>query len=439
MESKWRIKFYVEKRKNNDKLDRQKHKQPIYMYVSLGNGDRVQIYTKESALPEHFSDDYLIRSKEDKYFFRPIRIEVPDSKNINNRLESLAKETVRIIEFADRNVPRIPVTKDYLKLQIQSWFIELTGFKKEKEFTFHDALEKYYQYSLLHHSPKTAAGFKQVRYNIEEFNKSKSQFKYLSVVDQKYVMDFENFLITKKGQHNKKLSHNTYCKNLKMFRTFLIWCKKNGFYNGNVSIKYKEKESDILFLTLEEINSLSNANHESMMVEKAKDVFIFGCFTGLRYGDIRKLKKSDYREGRIQYFEQKKRATIPKKLKLVNRALQIVEKYSLDPGEYLLPTFSNPNQYLKQAFKDAGLIREIKTVRKLAGGKFEEKTVPLWQKAGTHMQRKSFITLAIVEGMPEATIKAITGHTKDSNSFRRYYEMTNEMVDNALEDTLGKL
>lgn len=438
-ETKWRIKFYVEKRKSNVQSDNVPRKAPIYMYVTLGNGERIQIYTKESVIIEHFSDEYLQQSRINKYHFRPIKAQAAEGREINNRLEALAKEVVRLIELADRSDPRIIISKTYLKDKIQDWFDAQSGIKKEKDFLFRDCLDRYYQYSLLHHAPKTAAGFKQVRSNIEEFNNSRLYSKYLSCVDQKYILDFENFLITKTGKHNKKLSHNTYCKNLKILRTFLLWCKSNGFYEGEIRIKYKESESDILFLTMEQINKLSNATHSSSIVEKVKDVFIFECFTGLRYGDIRKLKKTDFKDGRVRYFGQKKRETVSKQLKLVDRSLKVVEKYLANPGDYLLPTYSNPNEYLKQAFIDAGLTEEVKTVLKLAGGTIEENLLPLSLKAGTHMGRKTFITTAILAGMPEATIKAITGHTKDSSSFIKYYNMTNKMVEDAMDNKLGKL
>jgi len=313
--------------------------------------------------------------------------------------------------------------------------------KLPDEKSLKSALDEYKEYLTLNMAKKTAEGFKQVRDNIEAFiTKQYSRDIKLPEIDQAFVNGFESFLITKTGQHKKKLSHNTYCKNLKILRSFLKWCtNKKKYFEGNVKISYKENESEILFLTLEELNSLEKKTFDDITLERARDVFVFGCFTGLRYGDIKKLKKSDLRNGRIYYFEQKKNATTSKSIKLVNRTISIVEKYKDWPGEMLLPAYSDPNKKLKDVFKAAGLDQTISIVKKYAGGHTEEVSVQRWEKATSHMERKTFITLSITQKMPEAILKSITGHVKDSGAFRRYYEIDEKFRDAAMDDAFGNL
>ncbi|NVN96737.1 tyrosine-type recombinase/integrase, partial [Candidatus Nomurabacteria bacterium] len=220
---------------------------------------------------------------------------------------------------------------------------------------------------------------------------------------------------------------------------FIKWCASKGWYEGSISIKYKENEGAILFLTQEEFTKLENAKFSLPALERMRDVFIFGTMTGLRYGDIKGLKKNDFRDGRIWYYEQKKQATIERNIKLVPKALAVVQKYMDLPGDQLLPVYSDPNRLLKDLFVAAKIERQVTIVRKYAGGRIEETIVPLSQVAHSHMGRKTFITFGLTMGIPEVVLKSITGHSKDSDSFRRYYNIIDSMKDDALDATFGKL
>ena len=161
--------------------------------------------------------------------------------------------------------------------------------------------------------------------------------------------------------------------------------------------------------------------------------------TGLRYGQLKELKKSDFNIDHLSYHDHKKRAFIQRTIKLVPKALAVVEKYKEWPGEFLLPAVSNPNKKLKEVFVAASIERQVTIVRKLASGKVQEKILYLSQLAHSHMQRKTFITLGLSMGIPDAVLKSITGHAKNSASFNRYHEFLDSMKDDAMDATFGKL
>ncbi len=439
LETKWRIKFYLEKRNEQNNNITNPNKMPIYMFVTFGKNERMQFYARENVLAEHMDAEYLVKVKKDRYHFRPIKPQVSESRSINGRLEKLAQETVRLIESAFNSDPPKELTKEYLKDTLKLWMNGEEVKKDTESISLGAAMDEYKKYSELHHATKTVSGFKQVRDNVEAYIMSiKMVDLSLEEVDQKFIDGFETFLIKKKI-NGKSISNNTLAKNLKKLKTLLLWCRDQGWFEYNLRIKYKENEGAIISLTFAEYEQLQNAKLSNETLDRTRDVFIFGINTGLRYGDLMALKKNDFRDGRIWFYEQKKKATFERSIKLVPKALAIVEKYKDLPGEKLLPAYSNPNVRLKEVFSEANIDRNVTLVRKTAGGKMEKTVVPLSKLVHSHMQRKTFITLGLTMGIPEVVLKSITGHTKDSSSFRRYYNIIDSVKDDAMDNTFGKL
>lgn len=441
LETKWKIKFYLEKRIFSPEESATDRKIPIYMFVTFGKGERLQFYTRELVHADHFDEDYLKKVKEDRCFFRPVKPQVADSRSINGRLEVIAKEVVRFIELAGKSDPPVGLSAKYLKAALKSWIDKDTKPSIiEKGMTLAEAMDEYKIYIELHLAPKTVSGFKQVRDNVEAFIKIlKIKDIGLSDINQGFVDGFETFLIKKKMKNGENYSNNTYAKNQKKLNTFLLWCKSKGWFAGGVRIKWKENPGAILFVTKEEFKKLEEAKFDDVTHDRVRDVFVFGTMTGLRYGQLKELKKSDYNDDHINYHDHKKGAFIQRTIKLVPKALAVVEKYKDWPGKFLLPAVANPNKKLKEVFVKAEIERQVKKVHKYAGGKVKEEVMYLSQLAHSHMERKTFITLGLEMGIPDAVLKSITGHTKDSAAFNRYHEFLDSMKDDAMDATFGKL
>lgn len=444
-EKKWKIKFYLETRKTEPGEETSKFKIPIYMYVTFGRGQRLQFYTRETVFASQFDDKYLNKVKEDRNYFRPIKPQASEARSINGRLEKLALETLRLIELANSSEPPIELTVDYLRSGLKTWIDKDFKPKVPRGKTLAEALDEYTEYSKLHHAPKTVSDLKQVRDNIEEYSaKIKNQNPTLQEIDQAFIDGFDEFLIkkviTNKDKTIKKnLSNNTYCKNLKKLRTILLWSQDKGWYVHNIKIKYRENEGAILPLTFEEFELLQTAQLSSEKLERTRDVFVFGVYTALRYGDLRSLRKNDFRNGRIHFHVQKNKETFERNIKLVTKALAIIEKYKDLPGDMLLPAYSNPNKRLKEVFTEAKIERQVTLVHQFAGGRIEKTVQELSKLAHSHMQRKTFITFAIALNMPDQVSKSITGHTKDSKSYNRYHLVHDKTKDDFLDETFGKL
>lgn len=82
---------------------------------------------------------------------------------------------------------------------------------------------------------------------------------------------------------------------------------------------------------------------------------------------------------------------------------------------------------------------EVVTIAEMQGnGKIEEKQCQKWELIGFHTTRKSFITLAVASGTQEIVIKAITGHSKNSRAFGRYYTVPENVKEGAINNMFSK-
>ncbi|MNT34192.1 hypothetical protein D3C72_1701560 [compost metagenome] len=83
------------------------------------------------------------------------------------------------------------------------------------------------------------------------------------------------------------------------------------------------------------------------------------------------------------------------------------------------------NDYIKDMCKEAK-IDQIITITELQSGKKMDKEFRKYELVTCHTCRKTFISMLINKGVPEAIIKSITGHIKDSKAFVRYYQIDND-------------
>jgi integrase len=396
-------------------------------------GSRLQFYSREYADRDHFLTNYYQIVKKDRDFFRPLKPSVKGSIDKNGRLEALARETVRLIKVADNSDPPISVTADYLRENLKLW---LDGAKTQNisnTVTLSFALNQFLLESAQHKAANSIKNDKQLKVKTEAFLALKKHRKILlSKVDQNFADDFHSYLMT------LNLLNNSVAKILRGFKAFLNWCRGKGWQVNNVSFRIKENIPEILFLDKDELKLVEEVIITNNRLERIRDIFIFGCYTGMRISDIQKLKKSDFGKDKVRFFETKGHKTISHTVPIVGSALKIVNKYWDFPIEKLLPEISTQkyNDYLKELLRLAGIDKSI-TIAEQRGGRVIEKTAPKYQLASSHLARKTFITRALEKEMPEMIIKSVTGHSKNSRAFARYFEITDKIKSNMMEKYFG--
>lgn len=236
--------------------------------------------------------------------------------------------------------------------------------------------------------------------------------------------------------HKKELRNTTIAKNLGFLRWFLRWAHNKDYYAGKLheTFKPKLKGTDgnakaVIYLSWEELIALYDfefpANRPALPA--VRDVFCFCCFSGLRYSDVAKLKRSDVRAGHIVVVTQKTVDGLIIELNDYSRAiLKRYENIGL-PGDKALPVISNVkmNEYLKTMGQLAG-IEEPQRIVYFKGNERHEEVLPKWAVLTTHCGRRTFIVNALRLGVPAEVIMKWTGHS-DFKAMRPYVKIVDEL------------
>jgi integrase len=192
------------------------------------------------------------------------------------------------------------------------------------------------------------------------------------------------------------------------------------------SFKKPNEESFSIYLNESELSLLYNKSGLPLYLERVRDLFLIGCYTGLRFSDLTQLKKENITaENTINITTQKTNQKVVVPIHPVVK--EIFKKY-----DYKLPKMpSNQkfNEYLKEVAKLAGL-KEPVTIESTKGSFRVSETTEKYNLVTSHTARRSFATNAFLSDMPSISIMKITGH-KTESAFMKYIKMSAK--DNALK------
>ena len=168
-------------------------------------------------------------------------------------------------------------------------------------------------------------------------------------------------------------------------------------------------------------------------LEKIRDIFLFQCFTGLRYSDVYNLKKSDIKESYIEITTLKTSDNLI--IELNNRSREILEKYSDEKfcQNKALPVISNQkmNDYLKE-LAELAEIDELVTQTYFKGNERIEEVSPKYSLISTHAGRRTFVCNALSLGIPPQVVMKWTGHS-DYKAMKPYIDIADEIKATAME------
>jgi integrase len=176
-------------------------------------------------------------------------------------------------------------------------------------------------------------------------------------------------------------------------------------------------------LSKDDIDQLSGVDlSNNSRLERVRDIFLVGCYTGMRYSDFKRIKASNVSDNLITIREVKDKSKTLQ-IPITDRVRDILDKYNME-----LPVISEQKfrDYLKEVFKLAGFTK-LSTRSKKIGKRVYEEEVPMYELISTHTARRSFITIMLNSGVPDKAIMKITGH-KSINNFQVYYRPSNEVL-----------
>ena len=236
----------------------------------------------------------------------------------------------------------------------------------------------------------------------------------------------------------KEMRNSTIGKQLSFLKWFLRWAFKKGVHQNNAYDSYKPKlkstQKKIIFLTWEELNKLREFEIPTtkQALDRVRDVFLFQCFTGLRYSDVFNLRRSDIKGDHIEVTTVKTSDSLI--IELNNHSKAILDKYKdvAFEDDKVLPVITNQkmNDYLKELAELAGIDEPVRQTYYRGNERIDEVT-PKYALLGTHAGRRTFICNALALGIPPQVVMKWTGHS-DYKAMKPYIDIADDIKANAM-------
>ncbi len=228
---------------------------------------------------------------------------------------------------------------------------------------------------------------------------------YLIQLNYKFIADFENYIRTYRPRKARKTcSNNGAMKHLERLMKItnlalkMEWLEKDPF--RNFKLHYIRNERD--YLTERELDLIEGTSFMTVGLNRVKDVFLFSCYTGLSYIDIKELHPNQILigiDGNQMIHTKRAKTNESVKIPLLPRAKEILNKYreEMELTGKPLPVYSNQktNKNLKEIAKACGIHKNITF----------------------HVARHTFATtVTLSNGVPIETVSKLLGHTKLSTT-----------------------
>ncbi|MEM7373914.1 MAG: site-specific integrase [Bacteroidota bacterium] len=335
-------------------------------------------------------------------------------------------DLVRKIKFSKKN----PTTDLVKTLYTEQKTIEKPS--KNREKSFFELIEEFLDISKQTRAEGTLKGYRSALNHLKNFEKHRKTKIRFSKIDRSFYDRFCQYLF-----EELNMSSNTVGRYIKSLKVFLNYAEDQGISVNPAFHKFKvlQEDADIVYLSQEELQQLHDLDlSTNQRLAHVRDVFLFGCYTGLRYSDISQLGKEHIHPSSILLKTQKTRDRL--KIPLIPQAKEILQRYE---GKYLnaLPVISNQkmNDYLKELGELAGLDTPVRIVRH-HGSKKVEKSHPKYELLTTHTARRTFITLSLEKGVRQEVLMQITGH-KDFKTLMRYVKIVDKVKEEEMLKAWG--
>lgn len=360
-----------------------------------------------------------------KQSIKPVA-KVENHLELNRYLNILKKVADKTFWDLTNDADGIPPSLSTLKLEIDK---RLDRVEKEPMITFFEFFQKIIDQSESGTrlnpltgkviNPNTIKTYVTTLNHLQDFQKQYSLKITFDNIDLKFYNAFTEYLIKE-----KKLASNSIGKDIQVLK--LIMNEALDLHlTSNTSFKTKRfvvlrEVSDSIYLDKIELEELKNHDlADKPKLERVRDLFLVGCYTGLRYSDYSILTTESIKNGYIQINQTKTGSpvTIP-----VHKAIQgLLEKYH---GVFPTPlTNQKTNEYLKEVGKEIEGLKKTVVKNITKEGVNKQTSLAKWEMLTTHTARRSFATNEFLAGTPTLTIMAITGH-KTEKAFLKYIKLS---------------
>lgn len=270
-------------------------------------------------------------------------------------------------------------------------------------------------------SKATCQKYEVTRKHLTNFIKEKYSRSDIGLkeIDYLFITDFEVYLLTTGG-----CSHNTTAKFMQFFKRIIIIAKNNGWLTTDPFSNYKIriKKVDRGYLQQEEIEAIMTKEFSTKRLEQVRDIFIFSCFCGLAYIDVKKLRKENIRtsfDGNLWIIGKREKTDVTYSIPLLDVPKRILDKYEGTlPDNRILPVPSN--QKMNAYLKEIGDLCEIK------------------KEISFHLARHTFATLTLSKGVSIESVSKMLGHTNIKTT-QIYARITDSKISHDMNAFAGKV
>ncbi len=389
---------------------------PINLVIRWNN-KRLVFPSNETILPKYWNNEKQ-RVKAMKEF--------PEHPEFNTRLDNLviaAKNVFRKFQNDNENaVPTIEQYRSILKHEL--------GIEEKEVYTLFSFAERLIveQTQTIKSKGKFVGRntivntYKQTISILKEYQAKKRKKVDFETIDLDFYFDFVKFL------EGKGYALNTIGKYIKTLKTFLNEANERDITNikahKSKHFKVLKEEIDAIYLDESELTEIYNLDlKDRPALERARDLFLVGCYTGLRFSDFTRIEPKHIRDGFIQITQQKTGS--PVVIPIHPIVQELMNKYEEVTFNGFPPAITNQklNDYIKEIGKKLDSLKNPVSVTTTRGGREITKKVNKYELITTHTARRSFATNQFKNGVPSLTIMAITGH-KTEKAFMKYIKVT---------------
>ena len=387
------------------KAKRKDGKSPIYARITV-NGQRAELSLQENVRPEFwFSDAGRVNTR------------ISGALRINDNLSKVHSELLECRKALSREGKYITaqsIKARYLGTdKTLSTLVELINYHKKFELK---KLEK-----------GTAKNYASTEKYLQRFVKEK--FKTTDVnlgqINYAFVLSFENYLRTCKPLiKSHPLGNNGIMKHMERFKKMTtIACKLDCIkQNPFAFFNAKFTSFDRQYLTIEELKKVEELELNDVGLQRVRDCFVFACYTGLSYVDVKVLRPEQIVigiDGGEWIFTKREKSKTAVKIPLLAKAKKILLNYSETnygvERDLILPVYSNQkcNAYLKKIITKCEIDKKI----------------------SFHAARHTFATsVTLANGVPLETVSKLLGHRRLSTT-----QIYARVMEKKISEDIGEL
>jgi site-specific recombinase XerD len=274
-------------------------------------------------------------------------------------------------------------------------------------------------------SPATLERYKTSLQHTKSFIEWKYSLNDIDIrqLDYEFVSQYEFWLKTVRN-----CNHNTAIKYVANFRKIVNRCIRTGWLEKDPFVGFKMTKKEVVpeFLTHHELETITSKKFNGERLRQVRDIFVFCCYTGLAFADVRKLKASEIGvgiDGSKWIFTNRQKTDMISRIPLLPISLEILDRYKNHPvcvsAEKVLPVLSNQkyNEYLKEVASICGINK----------------------KMTTHTARHTFATtVTLSNGVPIESVSKMLGH-KNLKTTQHYARVLDKKISEDMNSLKNKL